>query len=718
MIEKRRADGLLVEAKQLTRKAEREQSRAISAEKLTRRVVYAADIARAEQAIQEGNIGFAEQLLERHDPDSDLGEPDSEDLRGFEWHYLKRRCQTAELTIRVPDLRAAVFFNQDAEILVGNGQGRLLRFDSRSGQPLGEFDYDQPDELFVIREMFLHEDKLLVLGFQRGIVVLDMQTHEVVFKYHGEVPSSICLSRSGRELAWILHGKRGDPRLWTAQLDEGEPREIEFSADSATAIQYQGDESLLVGDWDGNLWRYDLAKGVVEQPVPITQVPIQQIRVFAGYDQIVVASQTEVSICRASDLGLLRQKEYRVEEYQVQTLLGIPQKGFGRVTFSDGNQWVDWHYESEPRGIVHAGHSSEIVSLCCGRNANRTLSASRDGTVRIWNPNWNPPSTTRTFGNASYSPVSFDRSGQRLLMASFRASPSVAVVDAKSGEIFASLEIDEQSIDRNFGWSQAFHPAGKQVAIAFGQRRVQIWDGWEAGDDQGVDNPAGVVTTLQEGCGDISQLKYSPSGRYLVVPKAVKGIRVWDFESKTWRRDFDSAGITTTTAISPDDRYLAQGVRVFWTNGDVSQEKFQIHIWEIETGKLIQELDSSLGSIDSNRGSANLMKIDSDNRLLAGGFNLEMWNIESGELLGRGERLKLIDRTLRTIEVSEDGERAFIGTNQGACEVWDLVTFRKLATLRDVRQYAKRFSALFYDERGVLISSGQYGVQLWDGTPQ
>src|SRR5204863_2030744 len=62
--------------------------RAEQAGRNTRLHLYAADIALAQQALKEGNVGRGRQLLDAHRP-----RPGEEDLRGFEWRLLRHAAQ-------------------------------------------------------------------------------------------------------------------------------------------------------------------------------------------------------------------------------------------------------------------------------------------------------------------------------------------------------------------------------------------------------------------------------------------------------------------------------------------------------------------------------------------------------------------------------------------------------------------------------------------------
>ena len=75
---------------------ERDRTRAAYLE--NRRTLYAAQIHLAHRAWEDAQIGRAEEILA--DPPCMPGGPDEPDLRGWEWHYLRRLCRSDALTLK------------------------------------------------------------------------------------------------------------------------------------------------------------------------------------------------------------------------------------------------------------------------------------------------------------------------------------------------------------------------------------------------------------------------------------------------------------------------------------------------------------------------------------------------------------------------------------------------------------------------------------------
>src|SRR6266511_552213 len=84
-----------------TRRVEREKKIAERERQITEQLLYAADVNLAQQALEAGNLVRATTILQAYLPGSKSGirNPKSEteqDLRGFEWYYLKNLCRGDE----------------------------------------------------------------------------------------------------------------------------------------------------------------------------------------------------------------------------------------------------------------------------------------------------------------------------------------------------------------------------------------------------------------------------------------------------------------------------------------------------------------------------------------------------------------------------------------------------------------------------------------------
>ncbi len=133
------------EADEAKRLAEQRRDELAAVNDNLRRANYVADMNLARVAWDENNLSRAHELLEKHRP-----RPGETDLRGFEWHYLRRLFQSDLLTVKAhAGAVSAVAFTPDGKRLVTSGLGRpwynvagkslpdgVKLWDAATGQPL------------------------------------------------------------------------------------------------------------------------------------------------------------------------------------------------------------------------------------------------------------------------------------------------------------------------------------------------------------------------------------------------------------------------------------------------------------------------------------------------------------------------------------------------------------------------------------------------------
>ena len=99
----------------------------------TRRHLDAAQLKLAQQAIAKSHFDHARQLL-----DELLPQGDEEDLRGFEWYYLRNSCQRRQvcLTGDSGPLYCLALAPDSRTVCCGDGRGFIWRWDLVTGKLL------------------------------------------------------------------------------------------------------------------------------------------------------------------------------------------------------------------------------------------------------------------------------------------------------------------------------------------------------------------------------------------------------------------------------------------------------------------------------------------------------------------------------------------------------------------------------------------------------
>jgi WD40 repeat protein len=155
-----------------------------------RQANYVADMNLARVAWDENNVGRTRELLEKHRP-----RPGETDLRGFEWHYLRRLCQRDLLTVKshVGGVKS-VAFTPDGKRLVTSGPSRPRQkasdpmpgmpgdvkfWDAATGQPLRVL-LDGPVDQVVSSALSPDGTRLAAIRSNQTILIWDVATGERV----------------------------------------------------------------------------------------------------------------------------------------------------------------------------------------------------------------------------------------------------------------------------------------------------------------------------------------------------------------------------------------------------------------------------------------------------------------------------------------------------------------------------------------------------------
>ena len=198
------------QAKEAERKAESQRDELAALNEKLRRLNYITDMNLARHAWDENNVTLAEELLDRHRP-----KPGETDLRGFEWHYLRR---LGHRDLRTVNAHAAVAntvaWTPDGKRLVSVGitsagnegftpPGEIKLWDAATLTPLALRLEGATRDVFT--GALSPDGKLLAAGCRdKKIRVWNIETGELIATlegYTGDFISQVVFSPDGNHLA-------------------------------------------------------------------------------------------------------------------------------------------------------------------------------------------------------------------------------------------------------------------------------------------------------------------------------------------------------------------------------------------------------------------------------------------------------------------------------------------------------------------------------------
>ena len=171
----------------------------------SRESLYAADINLAQHALGADNFRQALSLLRTHIP-----RPGETDLRGFEWRYLWRQCQSDELcSVPAHNWTAETRLFTDGRSLATGAGIPIKVWDVESRRPTATFTNDKGLVTFMSVAFSPRGDMLASASF-REVRLWDPKT----LKPLGSLPGAILKVKFCPDGRWLLTGSTNGVILW------------------------------------------------------------------------------------------------------------------------------------------------------------------------------------------------------------------------------------------------------------------------------------------------------------------------------------------------------------------------------------------------------------------------------------------------------------------------------------------------------------------------
>ncbi len=292
--------------------------------------------------------------------------------------------------------------------------------------------------------------------------------------------------------------------------------------------------------------------------------------------------------------------------------------------------------------LLLAGHTVDIDSVAFNSTGTRLITASDDGTARVWDVS--PAGAKDWLTLVGHSDefniwdVEFSPDGTRLATAS--PDMTAKIWDAATGQELLTLAGHAYDVVE-----VTFSPDGKRLATASWDKTAKIWDALTGRE----------LLTLTGHTDKLNSVAFSHDGTHLATASDDHTAKIWD--ALTGKELFT---LTTHSAFVENVAFSPDGMRLATGSGDKTAK-----IWDALTGR---ELFTLTGYNDT----VNDVVFSSDGtRLVTAGYEgiVKVWQVASGQELFT---LTQDPYSLNEVAFSPDGTRLAATGNGLKAIVWDI----------------------------------------------
>ncbi len=659
-----------------------ELHRARVAELIALKNAYVSDTNLARQALEESNLGRARALLERYRPDGHRSSP-IRDLRGWEWRWLWRRCQTQE---RATLTGAAERVGRVALSADGRWLAALGRQESiwdLSGQRLVA---TRPDKTWYSGNqiLFAPDGRTLFVGHYEDACVrmLAVPSLESRGQLRHQYPVNwIALSGDGRLLA---AEDMKAVKIW----DAVEGRELssistEYNLRYGRVALSRDGYRLAFSDFDGRIYvwnwtnRQQVAKLAGHARVPPWQCAIHDLA-FSPDGRQLLSTGPDRAV-RLWDLESGR--EVRRLEAHSRAVAALAYSPDGSLLATAGfDQTIRlWDVATwQVRATLH-GHLDEVWSVAFSADGRTLATGSKDETVKPWDAqtvsqrelSWAVPLGTRAIllgpDAGVIGVLGADGAFRLLTTTNWQASVAHPVR-------VGPTDTPPVAMDRGATCLVAGTAAGP----------IRRWR---------LPEPSEAVPFIGH-TGRVDALAFSDDGRWLASTGADNILRVWRTDTGRQAAEFPyQHQLVFSIIVSPNANWLG----VIFDNDE-------LQIWERRTGRRVARL---------NPHKTGFQMVFLNHRpgfATAGADGLvKIWDLQT---LRCEEIFRDSLHGVTSIAITPNDDRLACGTGEGVIRIWNLELGQEMATLKGHRE-SVGLLAFSRDER-ILVGVSPDKVSLWE----
>ncbi len=664
-------------------------AQALASEKLTQ---YFQRVSLARRDLTINNIGRAEELLHECEPE----------LRGWEWHLLKRLTREPERVVPIGKVGIVEMAGSaDGRYVATVGftplkLGEVKLRDAATGKEIHSLD----GHLGPVIGVAFHpdSDQLATAGADATIRLWDVATGKELGKLEGHKGpvAAVSYSPDGKRLASASFD--GTARV----LDVARRAEVLSFPDHrepVTCIAFSPDGRRVVSrGMDFNVRVWDAVTGVEERRWSGHHGVLASVLFHKDGRHVVSAGADGV---RVLDRETGQEKHFFKginSPSQVLTSVRTGSSSFKVALSPDGKRLASaawdktvqlWDWDTGQEVLALRGHTDPVMAVAFSGDGRRLFSASIDNTLRIWDATplaEDAPAQERRLQGHEAHILRVAFSPDQRTLATAGMDGTAKLWDVRSRKLVRTLPGHDKMVA-----SVAFHAGGKLLTTATVDGTVVQWD--SATGERRRTLPGHLGPVLNTGF----NASFSADGERLASVGMNGGARVWETESVQEISATKPAMPPNLCAfLSPDGEQLAIATMGPIEIVEVKSQKRVAYLW--------------LGFHVPHH-----LAFSPDGQRLAAAVwdgTVRVWDIKSGKLLHTFRH----DDRATCVAFHPDGRQLASGSCDNTAKIWDLETGTEVETLRGHIGYVM---TLAYSPDGTLLatSSGhryQGEVQLWE----
>jgi WD40 repeat protein len=324
------------------------------------------------------------------------------------------------------------------------------------------------------------------------------------------------------------------------------------------------------------------------------------------------------------------------------------------------------------------GHNSSVNSVIFSQDGKSILTASMDGTARLWDISSGKLIHTLKGHDSSVNSAVFSPDGKSILTASTDKTARTWNID--SGKLLHTLEGHSDYVS-----SAVFSSNGKRILTASFDQTARIWDA-----SSGI-----LLFTLEGHTNRITSAIFSPDGKSILTASTDETARIWDTSSGKLLHTLEGHSDYVSSAVfSPD------GKSILTASFDQTAR-----LWNTSSGKLLHILkghDSSVNSVAFSPDSKSILTASYDN-------TARLWDTPSGKLM---QTFEGHTSDVNSAVFSPDGKNILTASDDATARLWNATSGKQLHTLQG---YTDRVNSAVFSPDGKNILTASFdNPQLWD----